>query len=161
MHYALNVPGFEQQLLEIDTQGWFALPTLRVNGQPVIQGLKQTQALLTRDDGTEVAVRLGSGLFDGAPYLLVGKDRIRPAAPLRWYEYAAGALPLLLLPGGTAGVALATVAMLVNGRLLRSGLPAVRRYLAMAATLLVAVWALLLLALLTEGSISLNVRLAQ
>jgi hypothetical protein len=105
--------------------------------------------------GKAVAFTFKGALFDPIPQVMAnGRDLIRAARPLTWYEYAFMALPLaLIVVGGLLGGLCGGVAAYANAHLLRSSLPAVARYGLGLLVILGAALAWLVLALIITLSI--------
>jgi hypothetical protein len=130
MEYPLNLPGFEGRQLSLQTAGFFSGPKLLLDGQPAPPGPKRGQFALRRNDGTQAVAELRNPLFiDPVPQVVVDGKPHQAAAPLKWYQWVWAGAPLVLLAvGGALGGVLGALAMVVNGRIFRTGLNGVLKY---------------------------------
>jgi hypothetical protein len=152
MKYPLSIPGFSDGRVELEAGGFWRGARLLLDGQPAPRGPKRGQFSLTRDDGTLAAARFKNyWILDTIPQVLVDDITYQVVPPLKWYEWTWSALPLVLaFIGGGLGGLLGGAAMVINGRIFRSSLGTVARYLLSGLISIVAV----VLFLLSVGPIS-------
>jgi hypothetical protein len=99
MDYPVQLEGFEGQNIVVRGAGLFSTAKLLVNGEPAAKGSGRGQMLLKRNDGQEVVAAFKPTFLD-VPKLMVGDKAVNLVQPLKWYEWAWNALPLLLIFGG-------------------------------------------------------------
>lgn len=129
MKYKANIEGFEGQNIEVSTSFW-AGPKLLVNGERAPKGEKRNEMLLQRNDARQVVATWKPQLlgFD-VPQLLLDGKTVSLVEPLKWYQWAWGGVPLLLVfAGGLLGAFVGLVAFSINARVFRSGLHEVLKY---------------------------------
>lgn len=150
MDYPLNLPGFEfrQPLLRTS---WFRGPVFIQEGVPAAKAKTRGRFILRKNDGTSVEARVvpRSLGFDPVPDVEIDGHRMTLVPPLRWWQWLLSGLPLILVfAGGAAGGLIGAVATYANVAILRSGMSAPQRYLAVVITSVAAVllfWAFLVL----------------
>ncbi len=156
MEYPVHIDGFEGRQLSVTSGGILAGPRLLVDGQPAPKGPKRGQLLLRRNDGTEVVARLRGGFVDPIPEIIIDGKTVAVAEPLHWYQWGWAGLPLvLLILGGALGGALGAIGAFINGRIFRSALPGIAKYVVTALVFAGSVILFLLLASILD----LNTRL--
>src|SRR5688572_11440231 len=116
---ALAHPQFRIQKLAVQTAGWFAGPTLLVNGAAA---KKQKGRFTVRSDaGQDTTVELKYNFLDPIPKVRIAGDAVHIVPPLRWYEYAwIGAPILLIFLGGAIGGFVGALAAIASGHVFRS-----------------------------------------
>lgn len=131
MKYPLSIPGFSEGRVELEAGGFWSGARLLLDGQPAPRAAKRGQYSLTRDDGTLATARFKNyWILDTVPQVLVDETTYQAVPPLKWYEWTWSALPLVLaFIGGGLGGLLGGAAMVINGRIFRSSLGTVARYL--------------------------------
>jgi len=93
--------GFEGQSIVVRPAGLLSGPRLLVNGQAAPKGRRRGEALLRRNDGREAVARWKSQFMGlDLPQLVVDGETVPVAQPLKWYQWAWSALPVLLVLGG-------------------------------------------------------------
>lgn len=124
MRFPVSLPGFEDGRLEVESGLWSG-PRLLLDGQEAPRGAKRGEYLLRTSFGYEQAAVLQQGTFlDSAPSIVFGGETYRLAPPLRWYQWAWGGLPLLLMiVGGALGGMFGGLAAAINFRIFRSSRP--------------------------------------
>ena len=155
MNYPVKLEGFEGQNIEVQPAGTFSGYKLLINGQPAPQGPKRGQMLLRRNDGTQAIATWKAQLlgFD-TPQLVVDGQPIALEEPLKWYEWAWGGWPILLLfVGGVLGAIAGFIAFSVNTKIFRSSMGSVEKYLLTAVISAVAVMAYLVVATLLASAL--------
>jgi hypothetical protein len=150
MNYPVTLTGFEGQRVEVVPPGLVSGAKLLVNGQPAAAGPKRGQMLLLRDDGSQViATWKPSALGFDVPKLVVDNQVVTVAVPLKWYQWAWAALPILLVfLGGAIGALCGIVGFSVNARIFRSGMNGVAKFAVTAVVSVVALAAYFVLAVL-------------
>lgn len=147
MKYNVNLQGFEGQTIEVQSQGMLSGAKLLVNGKPASKGTKRGEMLLQRNDGREVVAKFQTAFLDVSK-LEVDGQIIQVVEPLKWYEWAWNALPLLIaFIGGMIPFLIGFAAFSINATLFRSqkntlakyGLTALVSFAALAVLLLLAV----------------------
>src|SRR5512136_694576 len=155
MNYPVKLEGFEGQNIEVQPAGMFSGYKLLVNGQPAPQGPKRGQMLLHRNDSTQAIATWKVQLlgFD-VPQLVVDGKPITLEEPLKWYEWAWGGWPVLLLfVGGVLGAVAGFIAFSVNTKIFRSSMGSVEKYLLTAVISAVAVMAYLVVGTLLASAL--------
>jgi hypothetical protein len=123
MQYPIELAGFDDQQIILDTGGFFSSPKLLVNGTPAPKGEKRGQLLLKRSDGTQATAQLRSTFIDPAPTLLVNGQKVPVVEPLKWYQLTWACIPLVLMfIGGLVGGVCGVIGAMLNIRILRSDL---------------------------------------
>jgi len=156
MNYALNLEGFEGQLLEVKPTGFFSGPQLLINGQSAAKGPKRGQMLLQRSDGRAVVAQWKPQVLGlDVPQLEVDGKQVNVVEPLKWYEWVWGGLPLLLIfLGGALGGIVGFVAFRINTQIFRSTSSMVLKFILTAGVSVLAV--VIFLILVTLFSIALG-----
>lgn len=139
----VDVPRFQRQRLDVSAP-WYGRPILRLNGQVVRTRWGRGQVI--DDDQKTVEVRVRRYFPDPWPTVTLDDHLVRFGLPWRWYERAWMALPALLMLGGLAGLLCMWLALMINGRIFRSGFSAPFRYLSTLLVIVVAFAGLLDLA---------------
>ena len=152
MEYPVHINGCEGRQLSVTSGGILAGPRLLVDGQPAPKGPKRGQLLLRRNDGMEVVARLRCGFVDPIPEIIIDGKTVAVAEPLHWYQWGWAGLPLVLL---ILGGALGAIGAFINGRIFRSALPRLAKYVVTALVFAGSVMLFLLLASILD----LNTRL--
>lgn len=155
MNYPLTLEGFEGQSLEVKPGGFFSGPQLLVNGQPAAKGPKRGQMVLRRTDGREVTATWRPALLGlDVPRLEVDGKQLNVVAPLKWYEWVWGGLPILLVfLGGALGALAGFIAFGVNTQIFRSSRNTALKFILAAVVSVVAVAVYFVLALLVSGAL--------
>lgn len=156
MNYALNLEGFEGQMLEVKPSGFFSGPQLLVNGQSAAKGPKRGQMLLSRSDGRAVVAHWKPQVLGlDVPQLEVDGKQFNVVEPLKWYEWIWGGLPILLIfLGGALGAVVGIVTFKVNTQIFRSASNLILKFILTAGVSALAVVIFLILA--TSLSIALG-----
>lgn len=150
MQYPLTVPGFENRQLILETAGVWSGAKLLLDGEPASKGPKRGQFLLRRLDGTEVVAHVRvTNFLDPIPQVVIDGKSFLATQPLKWYQWAWGGLPfLLLIIGGALGGLFGGIALVVNGRVFRSNLNGLAKYLLSGLVSALAVGAFFVVAVL-------------
>jgi hypothetical protein len=121
MRFPVSLPGFEDGRLEVESGLWSG-PRLLLDGQEAPRGARRGEYLLRNSLGYEEVASLKQGSFlDAAPSVVFGGETYRLAPPLRWYQWAWGGLPLLLMiVGGALGGMFGAMAAAINFHIFRS-----------------------------------------
>jgi hypothetical protein len=149
MGYQANVEGFEGQNIEVSVNFWSG-PKLLVNGEPAQKGNKRGEMLLQRNDGKQVAA-IWKPQFLGldVPKLSVDGKTISFVEPLKWYQWAWGGWPVILVfVGGALGAIAGMIGFLLNAKIFRTGLSNMLKYVATGAISILAVVAYSVVALI-------------
>ena len=130
MGYKLNVEGFESQDIEVQMNFWTGAKLL-VNGEKAKKGSKRGQMLLKSDAGKDVIAQFQyKNLWADVPHLKVGKKSIELAKPLTWKEWIfVGSPAILIFLGGALGAVMAMLGLYVTGKIFRSEINMVLKYL--------------------------------
>lgn len=129
MNYKVNIEGFENQILEVNTSFWSG-PKLLVNGEPARKGSKRGEMVLQGADGKEVIASwkpqfLGLDL----PQLIVDGKVVTLAEPLKWYQWVWGGWPIILLfIGGALGAVAGMISVTINAKVFRTEMGEVLKY---------------------------------
>jgi hypothetical protein len=147
MRYRVDYPGLRPRELVVVTS-MLRGPRLFADTEE-LKG-RSNRFLVDLEEGGQVEVLLRPGL-DPVPRVTVGGHAVVLARPLRWHEYAAAALPVLLVfVGGAVGGLIGMLAFVLNTRALRTDAKPLARYaLVTAITLLSAVAFLVVAALVS------------
>lgn len=130
MRYPVRLDGFEGQTIEVESGGLFSGPKILVNRQPAPRGTSRQEVVLRRNDGTNVVATLKPSLFGlDVPQLVVAGRTISVVEPLKWYEWAWSALPILLVfVGGLLGGVLGFFGLIANARIFRSQMTGLAKF---------------------------------
>jgi hypothetical protein len=128
MRIEIQHPAFRSQHLSVETaSSLFGGPKLLLNGAVVKR--RQRRYPVTMDSGAETLIQMKFNLIDPVPTLKIDEETIKLVESLRWYEYAWGGLPILLVyAGGALGGLVGGVATIANGRIFRSDRTTVAKY---------------------------------
>jgi hypothetical protein len=150
----VSIPGFTHQKVEVIPPGFFKGMRLLVNGQPVPRGAHRGEYELTNDKGQPVKVKVCNQAFGlDYPQLMVGRQFINIAPPLKWFWWVLAVTPFLLVTFGQAlGGLIGLIAVWVNIRLIRQPWHWLARVAAALGVTLLAVllWFLILLTFYKE-----------
>jgi hypothetical protein len=136
----LQLEGFEGQNIEVVPAGFITPAKLLVDGMPAPKGKNPGENRLIRNDGREVIVKWKPQILD-MPKLIVDGKTIYIVKPLRWYEWAWVALPVLLVFTARAFAGfIGLIAYIVNAKIFRSDMNTLSKY---ALSLLVSLLAAL------------------
>lgn len=120
MQYSLKIPGFEGQDLKVDGTGFFKAPKIYVNGEQAPKGSKWFSQGLTKNDGTEVDVRIVNNFVDPIPAVMIGNEKYHPTEPMSWGQYIWAGWPVFMVfVGGLIGALFGVGAGMINGRIMR------------------------------------------
>ncbi len=121
MDIPIRLTGLENQNLALRAAG-FSGPQLLLDGNPVVKQ-KDGFFKLKSDSGSLLAIKFKNRFLDPIPDLIVGGRTLTLVPPLQWYQYAAMALPLILLfLGGALGGLIGGIGAYMNSRIFRSDL---------------------------------------
>ena len=129
--YRLHVPGFKGREPVLDTGNWRTGAFLIEDGKRPPRAKRRGWVVLHRNDGKPVEARIRARAMglDPVPNVEVEGEVVSLEPPLKWYQWAWIALPVLLVfVGGALGVAFGTAGTAVNARLMRSERPTRTRY---------------------------------
>ncbi len=154
MTHPVNIPGFENQKIEVKPPGFASSAKLLVNGQEAVKGKKRGEMLLQRDDGTQVVAKW-KGQFLDVPKLVVDGVAIDVVEPLKWYQWIWGGLPILLLfVGGLLGGICGAIAFSINIKIFRADdIHIMLQYILTAVISFFALIIYVVLAILVAGAI--------
>ena len=128
MKYAVPLEGFEGQNIELQAPGLISGAKLLINGEPAPKGKKRGEMLLRRNDGREVIAKFQNTFLD-VPKLKIDEQVIQVVEPLKWYEWAWNAIPLLIIfSGGVIPVLIGFIAFSINATLFRSQKTTLAKY---------------------------------
>lgn len=140
MSITVNLEGFEGQNIEVKNSFWTG-PKLFVNGNPAPRGSKRGEMALQRNDGRQtVAIWKPQILGLDVPQLIVDGKAVNLVEPLKWYQWLWSALPIVLVfIGGMLGAICGLVAFYLNGKVFRSQMNSVLKYVVTGLVSVVAV----------------------
>jgi hypothetical protein len=140
MNYYPEIAGFEGQKIDAQVSFWSG-PKLLINGAPAAKGAKRGEMLLQRNDGGQVTAKWKLQLLGlDTPQLVVGEQTINLVEPLKWYQWAWGGLPaLLLFAGGGLGAIAGLIGFSLSLKVFRSQLSAPVKYLLSAVVSILAI----------------------
>ena len=150
MKYPIDFTGFKEQELILTSSGFFSGPKLLVDGQPAPIGIKRGEFVLTRDDGIEVVAKLKiTNFLDPVPQLIINEKLVKVVEPLTWYQLIWSGLPLLLVfIGGLSGGLAGGAAVAINGRIFRTQINEVLKYVIIGMISITSLFAYMVLAML-------------
>lgn len=129
VRYSVNIEGFEDSNVEIETSGIFKGTSVYLDGKAVPKEKAKGEYLLTSIAGQQKVVLLKFVFLDPIPTVHVDGREIKLADPLTWYQWLWTMWPLILLfIGGALGGFLGGVFSMINIRIIRSNLNSVLRY---------------------------------
>ncbi len=119
--YPVQIRGFENQKIELESAGLFSPSKLLINGIRAETGQKNNEAIIRKSDGSKTSVFFQNAFFDTIPRLVVNGEIIRIVPPLQWYQYVYCGLTLFLIFfGGAIGAVISMIGFLMNIRTMRS-----------------------------------------
>jgi hypothetical protein len=154
MNYPVTIPGMEGQNIEVSYSFWTG-NRLLVEGERAQKGTTRNQFLLKKNDGTTaVATWKIQALGFDVPQLQVDDMVVKAVEPLAWYELLWSILPVgLILIGGFIGAICGFVAFFFNGRIFRSDMSVILKYVVTALISGAAVVTWLIVAVAVQGLI--------
>ena len=155
MTIQLDINGFEGQNIEVKPPSFFSGAQLLVNGSPAEKGPKRGQLRLQKNDGTDVIASWQPTMmgFD-LPKLVVDGEVIEISEPIKWYEMAWSAFPLLIIfVGGLIGGVIGFIGFTINAKVFRSDLHTIVKFLLTAGISVLSVIIYLVLAVLFHTAI--------
>lgn len=121
IRYPVQIKGFENQKIELESSGFFSPARLLVNGVRAESGQKNNEVIIRKSNGSKTSVFFQNAFFDTIPRLIVNGEIIRIVPPVRWYQYVYCGLTLFLIfYGGAIGAIISMIGFLMNIRTLRS-----------------------------------------
>ena len=155
MLYPIRADRFGDLKVMVEVTG-FGEPKLLVNNQLIKHTVKKNHFAIKCPDGREAMIVLNfTNFLDPVPAVIVDGQKVKIVRPFVWYQYAAIALPLILAPtGGAIGGGFGCMAAIVNGKIMRSQLPEIVKYLATVGVSAIATLTWLVLGSLLMTSIS-------
>lgn len=140
MSITVSLEGFEGQNIEVKNSFWTG-PKLFVNGNPAPRGDKRGEMALQRNDGRQAVARWKPQILGlDVPQLLVDGKTVNLVEPLKWYQWLWSALPIVLVfIGGMWGAICGLVAFYLNGKVFRSQMNSVLKYVVTGVVSVVAV----------------------
>lgn len=156
MRYPVQLDGFEGQTIEIQPGGLFSGPRILVNRQPAPKGQGRRELILRRNDGNNVIATLRPRLFGlDVPQLIVEGKTIHVVEPLKWYEWAWSALPMILLfLGGALGAIAGVLGLTTNAKIFRSSMNGLAKFALTAAVSLLVGAAYFVAVVVISGTVS-------
>jgi hypothetical protein len=129
MDMPLQHPSFTRQPLVVRTAGIFKGPIVLQAGSELKKG--KNASFEARDDTDKARiVRLKGRFIDPLPIVEVDGETVELARPLRWYEYAWMAIPMVLVvSGGALGGALGFAGAYSSAQVFRSNRSTAAKYL--------------------------------
>jgi hypothetical protein len=129
LKYKAIIEGFEGQNIEVNASFWSGSKLL-VNGEPAPKGDKRNEMLLQRNDARQVTATWKPQLLGlDVPQLMVDGKVVSLVEPLKWYQWAWGGLPLLLVfVGGMLGALAGLIAFSINAKVFRTEFNDVLKY---------------------------------
>ncbi|MDX1963503.1 MAG: hypothetical protein SFX18_10140 [Pirellulales bacterium] len=126
MRYRLHIPGFENDVVEIERGKWFTGPELFVNNQPMAKETKNGGFLLESSAGKKYTAKWEQDFFAmlDVPRIVIEGVSYGAVKRLQWYEILFWGLPLLLIMlDKVLGTVVGVIGFNVNLLLARSKLP--------------------------------------
>jgi len=121
MSYTVNLSETNSPQVTIKTSIW-SKPQVLVNGQKV-KPLKEKGRPypIVMNDGITKKIQLKFSFIDPVPKVIYDEKEILLDRKLKWYEYALGGIPaLLIFAGGAIGAAIGVIASFFNMKIIRS-----------------------------------------
>jgi hypothetical protein len=139
MIYHFTLPEFPESDFKMEHSMWSGKIKLYKDGEPVAQSAEKGKPFLIKAiDGTTVLAYPKTALPDFVPNFEINGVKHPTASKLLWYEYAIGALPIVLVfLGGMLGGAIGAAGTVYNYNTFREDSPAGVKYLKVAGTILV------------------------
>ena len=149
MSYIVKIEGLENQNIEAKVSFWSG-PKLLVNGEPAPKGTRRGEMVLQRNDGKQVTARWKPQFLGlDVPQLTVDGKTVHLVEPLKWYQWAWGGWPVLLLfAGGFLGAMAGMIAVVINARVFRAEMSEVLKYIISGVVSILAVVVYFIAALL-------------
>jgi hypothetical protein len=141
MGYTANIEGFEGQNIEVNV-GFWSRAKLLVNGVPAQKGRKRGEMVLQRNDGRQVTAAWKPQFLGlDVPQLTLDGKTISFVKPLKWYQWAWGGWPVVLIfiGGGVLGAIAGITGFKINAKVFRSGMSPIMKYAVSAAVSVLAV----------------------
>ena len=96
MRYSVQLEGFENQAIEVNSRGLFRNAIIIINGSPASTKNKG-EFILKRDDGAKVIARVNQSFFHDAPSIQIEGKTIQINKPLAWYQYLLGSALIIFV----------------------------------------------------------------
>lgn len=154
MRYHVNLDGFDDREIIVETGGLLRGSRLLVDGKPAKKGNQRGQYVLTDNNGFKVPVFKKHAFLDPVPHLIVDDEEYRFVEPLTAFQWIWCGIPLVLIfVGGAIGGLIGGVAFFLNTRVFRSEMSSLERYVLAGLISLIAFFAFLILAALFQRAI--------
>jgi hypothetical protein len=128
MDYPFEHTDFEGRSLALRTSGFFAAARLVVDGAEVTA--TKGKFALHDNQGLARELKLKASFLDPVPKVVLDGTTITLVSPLKWYEYAWMALPVVLVfTGGALGALFGMTAAYSSARIFRSDRGLVAKYM--------------------------------
>lgn len=128
MDYPFEHRDFQSRTLALRTSGFFAASRLVVDGAEVTA--TKGKFSVHDDQGRPKELKLKASFLDPVPKVILDGTTIALVSPLKWYEYAWMALPVVLVfSGGALGALFGMTAAYSSTRIFRSDRGVIAKYL--------------------------------
>lgn len=132
MRYPVTIKGYEGRL-ELEYEGWFGMPRLLLNGEPVEATGRRGPFALPREGQIPLVGSFRYRFLDPIPKLQVAGETIPVVPAFRWYEWILVCLPILVVfRDPIVGALLAALGASLNAQILRHDWPSDRKLLSVA-----------------------------
>lgn len=121
MKHTFKLPDFPNATFEMESSPWTGKSSLLMNSKPIEQLKEKGKPfLIPLTDGGHVKAYPKPTLPDFVPSLVINGVKNDIVEKLKWYQYAIGGLPILLIfMGGILGGAIGALAAITNFGILR------------------------------------------
>lgn len=130
MKYNFNLPDFPNSNFKIETSIWTGKSKLVMNNLQVEQSKEKGKPfLIPTDNGEFVKAFQKQSLPDFVPTLEINGIKNQIVEKLKWFQYAIGGIPILLLfVGGAIGGAIGALAVMTNFNIFRQDGTEISKY---------------------------------
>lgn len=138
MKQKFQLAGFSNSNFEIKTSFWTGKSTLMKDNVKVEQSKEKGKPFLLHNDNGELIKAFPKSSFpDFAPILEINGAKIQLAEKLKWFQYALGGLPILLVfAGGAIGGAIGAGGAIMNFNIFRQEGSETSKYLKVGGVVL-------------------------
>lgn len=128
MEFSVEEESFRGRNLKVVLRGLLGTAELWVDGAKLklekkfMAGKSRSSCTIKDNTGNDVLVQLIKPTFDPVPQVIIKDKTIILAPPLKWYEYAwmAGPMIIMLFMGGVLPVVFAFTGFFINAGIFRS-----------------------------------------
>jgi len=130
MKYDIDLRGFENRDLFVESAGFLGGPRIIIDGKPAPKGSKRGQYILTDNNKFKVVVQIRQVFLDPVPQLIVDGQVVKLAESLNALQWIWSGLPIILVfLGGALGGVLGATAFWLNTRIFRSEMSSVEKFI--------------------------------